>query len=384
MVTQMAEARPLKALVQQRLAAAAEDIFELFERTIAEYEQQLGRQRKRLDKQQVRSHRAGIKLLLVNNEEDRERSASPAQEDSQELPRIKEEHGELWTSREEHATHGPDEAGVTEFTFHSVLVKSEGDDEEEAQSSQVYQTEEVKTEADWVGPDPDRKIDPGSHLQSETEREPQSGLPRLRNDSVAECLTGKAPDASSERSTSYPQEQSAVQAEADAFSCSVCGKKYNWKKSLNAHMRLHSEGKGFSCPFCRKTFPFKGHVVTHMRVHTGEKPFSCSLCGRRFTQKGSLRGHMRIHTGEKPSGCSVCGKKFGKRGNLREHMKIHTREKAFSCSVCGKNFGVSSNLRQHTRTHSGEKPFGCSVCEKSFTRLAHMKKHKCVGESSGS
>ena len=58
----MSKVQMLSLLVKQRLTAAAEEIFELFERTIAEYEEELCRQRKLLDavlKPQVQLHRTG-------------------------------------------------------------------------------------------------------------------------------------------------------------------------------------------------------------------------------------------------------------------------------------------------------------------------------------
>lgn len=68
----MSAVQMLRALVKQRLSAAAEEIVVLFERTIAEYEQELcrskeenERQRQLLDavfKPQLRLHRAGWRL----------------------------------------------------------------------------------------------------------------------------------------------------------------------------------------------------------------------------------------------------------------------------------------------------------------------------------
>lgn len=65
----MSKVEMLRVVVNQRLTAAAEEIFGLFERTIAEYEEELSRSkwenerlRKLLDavlKPEVRLHRAG-------------------------------------------------------------------------------------------------------------------------------------------------------------------------------------------------------------------------------------------------------------------------------------------------------------------------------------
>ncbi|KAL3065023.1 hypothetical protein OYC64_015245 [Pagothenia borchgrevinki] len=69
----------LLSLVKQRLTAAAEDIFVLFERTIAEYEEELSRSkqenerhRKLLDavlQPQLQIHRADVQQLVVVKEE---------------------------------------------------------------------------------------------------------------------------------------------------------------------------------------------------------------------------------------------------------------------------------------------------------------------------
>ena len=58
----MSKVQTLRVFMKQRLTAAAEEIFELFERTIAEYEEELCRQRKLLDavlQPQVQLHRTG-------------------------------------------------------------------------------------------------------------------------------------------------------------------------------------------------------------------------------------------------------------------------------------------------------------------------------------
>ncbi|KAM6903938.1 uncharacterized protein PEZ65_018717 isoform 2-T2 [Lycodopsis pacificus] len=100
----MSKVQMLRCLVNQRLTAAAEEIFGVFERTIAEYEEQLSRsqeqnerQRKLLDTvfiPQLQLHRADVQQLLVVKEEvppeQQEWSSSLDQEDP-EPPHIKED-----------------------------------------------------------------------------------------------------------------------------------------------------------------------------------------------------------------------------------------------------------------------------------------------------
>ncbi|XP_070813966.1 zinc finger protein 2-like isoform X1 [Chaetodon trifascialis] len=417
----MSKVQMLRAFVKQRLTAAAEEKFELFERTIAEYEEELCRQRKLLDavfKPEVRLHKADVQLLSASQEEDppeqREWSPSLDQEDPTELPHVKEEQEELWTSQEGQQLPGPEEAAITKSTFPPVPVKSEEEDEEKPQCSQLHQrhTEDMKTEADGEdcgGPEAARSSDPDRHLEPDTDdetsqssepetddscdweetREPRSGLNLLQNN----------------------DDHSGVQTGEKLFSCSVCGKSYQRKNSLRNHMELHSEGKRLSCSVCKKTFQFRRNFTRHMSIHTGEKPFSCSVCGLTFRQKDNLKQHSTVHTGEKPFTCSVCGKGFPQQRSLRRHatvhtgekpfscsvckasfrvrsslsihMRVHTGEKPFSCSVCGKSFALKKRLQRHVTVHTGEKPFSCSVCDRRFSALAHAKRHKCAGESSG-
>ncbi|XP_078112519.1 uncharacterized protein LOC144521784 [Sander vitreus] len=359
------------------------------------------RQQKLLDavlNPEVRLHRADVQQLSVVKAEvppeQKEWSSSLDQEDPEPLPYIKEEQEELWINHEGEQLQGLEEADI-KFPFTSVPVKSEDDDEEKAQSSQLHesQTEEnreaERTEADGEdcgGPEPGRNSDPDSPLQlathdktsdsSESEsqtddsgdweetRDPQSGLNSLQNNeeepvSDVECNTGNTSVISSECAGSFGhnkhlQKHSGVQTGVKPFSCSVCGKRYLLKNSLTTHMKLHSEEKCYNCSVCKASFCTPSSLVKHMRIHTGEKPFSCSFCSKRFTQKQTLKRHLTVHMGDKP----------------------------FSCSVCSKSFTQKVHLKQHLVVHTGEKRFSCSVCDRRFSRLSHVKSHKCVGESS--
>ncbi|XP_076579424.1 uncharacterized protein LOC143315820 isoform X9 [Chaetodon auriga] len=129
---------------------------------------------------EVRLHRADVRLLSASQEEDppeqQEWSPSLDQEDPAELPHIKEEQEELWTSQEGEQLPGPEEADITKSTFPPVPVKSEEEDEEKPQSSQLHQrhAEDTETETDGEdcgGPEPARSSDPDRHLEPDTDDE---------------------------------------------------------------------------------------------------------------------------------------------------------------------------------------------------------------------
>ncbi|XP_037621089.1 zinc finger and SCAN domain-containing protein 22-like isoform X2 [Sebastes umbrosus] len=83
-----------------------------------------------------------------------------------------------------------------------------------------------------------------------------------------------------------------------------------------------------SCKECGKGFSFACQLEVHMRWHTKEKPYSCAVCRKSFTTVSMLKRHHRIHTGEKPFHCHVCGKCFNQSAHLNTHFRLHTRERA--------------------------------------------------------
>ena len=233
---------------------------------------------------------------------------------------------ELWTCQEGQQLRGLVEADIIKVTFTPETVKSEDDDEEEPQSSQLHrrQTEHMEVEADGEdcgGPEPDRNW--GSAKPSHPD-----------SDDKTEDSSEAGSDDSDE----------------------------DWKETKEPHTGFNS-------------LKMNEVPVREAGYDTDNKPSSCSECGKGYNQKS--KPNMRSHTGEKPFSCSVCSKKFTRKAGLDTHLKTHTGEKPYSCPLCKKCFSLSAHLRLHIRTHTGEKPFSCNICNKRFTWPTQLKRHKC-------
>ncbi|KAM9839125.1 uncharacterized protein ACBR49_017793 [Aulostomus maculatus] len=158
-----AEVPVLRALLTERLTAAAEQIVALLEETVAEYEdrverseREICRQRRLLDavlKPKVRIHQAvspaDVQELLVSEEEvppEQQEWSSRVEQEQPEPPHIKEEQEELWTSQEGEQLQGLEEADIIKFSF--TPVPSDSDDE----TSDSPEPESDDSFDDWIKP----------------------------------------------------------------------------------------------------------------------------------------------------------------------------------------------------------------------------------------
>uniref|UniRef100_A0A4W5M862 C2H2-type domain-containing protein n=1 Tax=Hucho hucho TaxID=62062 RepID=A0A4W5M862_9TELE len=355
----MSKLQLLRVFLNERLSAAAVEIFGAVEKTVVEYQEENDRLRRLLGRTpEIPLCRIDSQQLSVSEEEvppeqqhcEQEWSPSLGQEDP-ETTQIKEEQEELRTSQEEEQLQGLFDTKYSIFT--TSCLKNECDQDDPLQSLTLPQSQTVdnrERESEPVDPKPfgtvthlrglDIHCDPPDNQNNASaissnpvglDSSPPFDLnPPFGENCSKPSTTSRKTHHCRDCGETFPLkadlQRHVTLPKKRPCECSFCKRRYNSTCKLKAHVRLCHGGKHCTCPFCGKTFKQKGHLSTHMRIHTGEKPFTCGYCGKSFIQKGDLRRHILTHTGKKPFSCGYCGKGFIRKEHLTAHIRTHTGE----------------------------------------------------------
>ncbi|XP_061914009.1 zinc finger protein 629-like isoform X2 [Entelurus aequoreus] len=318
-----------RSFVSDRLTVAVEEIMGMFEKTMAEYKEELLGARQPNNNcdaaQHIRPMLTTVKVSPVH----REMSPVP--------PYIKEEPEEIWTS----PTVNPEEFGTSNVLFPSAPVNDEGA-KEKPLSSSIQQRESVehRETASSVS-------SPGEPFEGELYGEDPRGSGAIFHSDTAGILKA----ANNSPPAVFHHLMTEVLNNGRNFFIKPKPPSDSQKYVDPVPPSARHPSKCYECPECGKIFKYNNILQRHMSCHTGAKPFGCIECGRKFTQKSSLDRHKRMHTGEKPFSCLFCGKTFTRGGTLTSHMRFHTGENPFTCSICKKSCNNRAALLKHIRTH---------------------------------
>uniref|UniRef100_A0A3B4AR38 C2H2-type domain-containing protein n=1 Tax=Periophthalmus magnuspinnatus TaxID=409849 RepID=A0A3B4AR38_9GOBI len=358
----MLKTHRLRALVNERLSTAADEIFALFERTIAEYEEEL-----RLSKEENQRKQEALDSVLSPRVVLRRAAAALPVSSLTLLPHAYE----ITQSTTASTAFTPlcynlsdvliyafispfCQTGVQFPSVRSLTVPDVIKEEPEEQ--RLFDSDEG-----WRAPFSCSEADGDRYSQVQIRARsitaPNSGLfPKYQKSAPATSATVDNGDMSG----------TADGAERKKHQCSICLKRFARNRNLKIHLRLHSGERPHSCSFCNKTFAQIAALKYHLVTHTGEVPLSCPVCDKGFRISSHLKAHMTTHTGEKPYSCSFCMKSFSQKTHLTVHQRIHTGEKPFSCSLCDRTFLRAEGLRSHMKTILTDEQKGKIHQEKSL------------------
>ncbi|XP_076015134.1 uncharacterized protein LOC143007603 [Genypterus blacodes] len=366
----------LKAFVNERLTAAAEEIFQVFEKTIIKYEAEVSGCQQEIQRLRglLLHHTTDSPQPLICKEEPSpehqhcEQDLSPNLSLSVTEPRsIKEEETEQWEDYQY-------------FKQANVLYRPSSSDwrqnqQEDPEASLPPPAQNNVPNSDWEEQLQELQgtkavqfrlhhHDTSEPEDPESER-PAAGLSdcqhALREESQIPLLTPRASIDSSDVNTLTSSQR-----------CYLCD--INVSQHLSNHVcPLLPNDVGVACRVCGKAFESPDALSVHMKTHKGSS--SCHVCGKQCKGITALTNHMVSHSGIKLHRCHVCGKECGRKGDLKIHMRIHTGEKPFCCSYCQMRFTHSGHLKKHMRSHTGERPHRCDVCSRRFLQSVHLKCH---------
>ncbi|RUS73871.1 hypothetical protein EGW08_018373, partial [Elysia chlorotica] len=100
----------------------------------------------------------------------------------------------------------------------------------------------------------------------------------------------------------FPTRQSLIQHRQShnrkSIPCPTCNKTFSTKTILTTHIdRVHLKISSYICDICGKKATSSYNLKVHKRIHSSTKLFTCDVCDQGFNYKASLQGHMRSKHG---------------------------------------------------------------------------------------
>ncbi|XP_057696315.1 zinc finger protein Xfin-like [Corythoichthys intestinalis] len=367
----MWKVKMLRELVKRKLTVAVEDVFELFEKTIAEYEEA-----------NERRHRALLEAVLN--------------------PRLRREKDSLqeWENEEVPPEEPPlkKRKNTGKRTGPRVKAKPSGEDGETPppqadHSAPVSDVEDLIT----VTSDGENSGEPSSKNKS---LKKDLDLPAVTKPfSCSLCMKSfQTRDCLIEHEREHTKEKSAKNKEKPSTSADHLAPILNVNDSDPDSFSKTKKAKKFKCS---PTFSRKEDLDRHVTT-PAKQSFNCSVCKTNFQSRDDLISHIREHTKEKPSELHSQPEKpaIRKNDNLtsissalaKDANKNTSKQKPpegkevpsplEKSAAIPENDDVTSNSSDAA---DDPKKFPCDKCDKNFVRKEdldeHLKQHSGAANS---
>ncbi|XP_036932041.1 zinc finger protein 728-like [Acanthopagrus latus] len=195
------------------------------------------------------------------------------------------------------------------------------------------------------------------------------------------------------------------------FRCSMCPKKFRFKRALNTHItKMHKdqvntsqanailswtlrsekteENKEVLISPCKDTSQASNRNNIKRKSKHDRKPgviwkemgtlcpdgYTCLKCPKVTKTKYLLIAHFRSHTGEKPFKCDHCAAKFRCVWQRNNHRKKCTGI-LFQCEKCDKKFLSKTKYDRHVLKYHRDWHLFCKICGKGFFHKGRLKNH---------